>query len=334
MVTLGTADLMLVTGGTGLVGSHVAEQARSRGVRVRCRVRAGANAAFLRNLGCELVEGALDQPASLAAAVAGVTVVVHCAAKVGDWGPTEGYRRVNVDGTRALLEAATATGLLKRWVQISSLGVYEGRDHYGTDEATEPSSAGIDGYTLTKVESEKLVVDWMRSKGLPGVVLRPGFIYGERDRTVLPRLLERLRSGKFAYLGSPEKLMNNTWVGNLCHAVWLAIERDDVTGEVFNIRDPRLVTKREFIETVCAAAGLERPRKIVPIAVAKVLARVLEGLWRLLKRQEAPILNSARLKFLGLNLDYSIDKAIRRLGYSPPADFRDAMPGAVKACKS
>lgn len=301
---------------------------------MRCLVRGGANAAFLRNLGCELVEGDLDQPASLAAAVAGVTVVVHCAAKVGDWGPTEGYRRVNVDGTRALLEAATATGLLKRWVQISSLGVYEGRDHYGTDEATEPSSAGIDGYTLTKVESEKLVVDWMRSKGLPGVVLRPGFIYGERDRTVLPRLLERLRSGKFAYLGSPEKLMNNTWVGNLCHAVWLAIERDDVTGEVFNIRDPRLVTKREFIETVCAAAGLERPRKIVPIAVAKVLARVLEGLWRLLKRQEAPILNSARLKFLGLNLDYSIDKAIRRLGYSPPADFRDAMPGAVKACKS
>jgi nucleoside-diphosphate-sugar epimerase len=334
MVTLGTADLMLVTGGTGLVGSHVAEQARSRGLRVRCLVRGGANAAFLRNLGCELVEGDLDQPASLAAAVAGVTVVVHCAAKVGDWGPTEGYRRVNVDGTRALLEAATATGLLKRWVQISSLGVYEGRDHYGTDEATEPSSAGIDGYTLTKVESEKLVVDWMRSKGLPGVVLRPGFIYGERDRTVLPRLLERLRSGKFAYLGSPEKLMNNTWVGNLCHAVWLAIERDDVTGEVFNIRDPRLVTKREFIETVCAAAGLERPRKIVPIAVAKVLARVLEGLWRLLKRQEAPSLNSARLKFLGLNLDYSIDKAIRRLGYSPPADFRDAMPGAVKACKS
>ncbi|MFM7056941.1 MAG: NAD-dependent epimerase/dehydratase family protein [Planctomycetota bacterium] len=332
MVTLGTTDVMLVTGGTGLVGSHMAEQARARGLQVRCLVRSIAQAAFLRSSGCELVEGDLDQSASLAAAVSGVTVVVHCAAKVGDWGPTEGYRRVNVEGTRSLLEAATATGLLKRWIQISSLGVYEGRDHYGTDEATEPSSAGIDGYTLTKVESERLVVDWMRTKGLPGVVLRPGFIYGERDRTVLPRLLERLQSGKFAYLGSPEKLMNNTWVGNLCHAVWLAIERDDVTGEVFNIRDPRLVTKKEFIETVCEAAGLDRPRKIVPIAVARVLARVLEGLWKLLGRQEAPILNSARLKFLGLNLDYSIDKAIRRLGYSPPSDFRDAMPAAVKAC--
>jgi nucleoside-diphosphate-sugar epimerase len=331
MVSLGASDVLLVTGGTGLVGSHVAEQARGRGLRVRCLVRAAGKAVFLRELGCELVEGDLDDSASLRAAVSGATVVVHCAAKVGDWGPTEGYRRVNVDGTRALLEAATATGLLKRWIQISSLGVYEGRDHYGTDEATQPSSAGIDGYTLTKVESERLVLDWIKERGLPGVVLRPGFIYGVRDRTVLPRLLERLRSGKFAYLGAPEKLMNNTSVDNLCHAIWLAIERDDVVGEVFNIRDPRLVTKREFIETVCDAAGLAHPRKVVPIAVARVLARLLEGLWRMLGRQEAPILNNARLKFLGLNLDYSIDKAVRKLGYQPRLDFRDAMPIAVKS---
>lgn len=330
MVDLGGGHLVLVTGGTGLVGSHVAEQAVRRGLRVRCLVRERGETAFLRRLGCELVEGELGSSGNLAAAVAGVTVVVHCAAKVGDWGPTDAYRRVNVEGTRALLEAATSTGCLRRWVQISSLGVYEGRDHFGTDEATLPSSVGIDGYTLTKVESENLVVSWMRERRLPGVVLRPGFIYGLRDRTVLPRLLERLRSGKFAYLGSPEKLMNNTWVGNLCEAIWLAIERDDVVGEVFNIRDPRLVTKREFIETVCDAAGIVRPKKVVPLVVARAIARILEGLWRILGKQEAPILNSARIKFLGLNLDYSIDLAKRRLGYRGGKDFREAMSEAVR----
>lgn len=166
MVGLGNADLVLVTGGTGLVGSHVAEQAVRRGLRVRCLVRGGGEVSFLRGLGCELVEGELGSGGSLAAAVDGVTVVVHCAAKVGDWGRTEDYRRVNVEGTLALLEAATAKGCLRRWVQISSLGVYEGRDHFGTDEATLPSSMGIDGYTLTKVESENLVVSWMRERGL------------------------------------------------------------------------------------------------------------------------------------------------------------------------
>lgn len=330
MVQLTAADVVLVTGGTGLVGSHVASEAVSRGLRVRCLVRRGAAADFLMSLGCELVEGDLDEPESLRRAAAGATVVVHCAAKVGDWGPTEDYRRVNVEGTRSLLEAALASGVLRRWVQISSLGVYEGRDHYGTDETTAPSTAGIDGYTLTKVESEQLVLRYVQERMLPAVVLRPGFIYGARDRTVLPRLLDRLRSGKFAYLGSPEKLMNNTWVENLCSAVWLAVERDGVVGEVFNIRDPRAVTKREFIETVCEAAGLRKPTKIVPLPIAKLLAGVMERVWRLLGRREAPLLNSARIKFLGLNLDYSIDRAVRVLGYSPAGDFREAMRSSVR----
>jgi len=324
-VQLSTQDLILVTGATGLVGSHVAQQARQKGLNVRALVRAQADTSLLQQWGCELFEGDLDQGERLKPACEQVTVVVHCAAKVGDWGPTEDYRRVNVEGTRKLIEAALAAGTLKRWVQISSLGVYEGRDHYGTDEATPPCTTGIDGYTLTKVESELLVCESIRDRSLPAVVLRPGFIYGPRDRTVMPRLLDRLRSGKFAFLGSPDKLMNNTFVGNLCEAIWLAIDRDDVIGEVFNIRDPRAVTKREFIDTICDTADLNRPAKVVPLPVAKLLASVMEVTWKLLGKREAPLLNSARIKFLGLNLDYSIDKAIRRLGYHPSTDFRDAM---------
>lgn len=319
-------DLLLVTGATGLVGSHVVERAVKEGWRVRALVRAGADTNFLRSLQVELIAGDLDEPESLQSACRGVTIVVHCAAKVGDWGRTEEYRRVNVEGTRALLDAAMAGGTLKRWIQISSMGVYEARDHYGTDEATAPCTTGIDGYTLTKVESELLVCDYIRNKQLPAVVLRPGFIYGLRDRTIMPRLIDRLRSGKFAFLGSPDKLMNNTWVGNLCVAIWLAIQRDDVTGEIFNIRDPRAVTKREFIDTVCDAVGVARPTKVVPLPIAKMLAKVMETAAKLTGRKEAPLLNNARIKFLGLNLDYSIDKAVRRLGYQPSTDFRDAMP--------
>ncbi len=323
-------DLVLVTGATGLVGSHVAEQAVQRGWRVRALVRPNADLSFLRGLNVELVPGDLDQPESLKSACDGVTIVIHCAAKVGDWGRTEEYRRINVAGTKSLMEATLATQTLKRWVQISSLGVYEGKDHYGTDEATAPCATGIDGYTLTKVESELLVCDYIRDRRLPGVVLRPGFIYGRRDRTVLPKLTDRLRSGKFAFLGSSDKLMNNTYVGNLCEAIWLAIERDDVVGEVFNIRDPRAVTKREFIDTVCDAAGIVRPTKIVPLPIARFLASAMETTWKLLGKKDAPLLNSARIKFLGLNLDYSIDKAVRQLGYAPSTDFRDAMPLSIE----
>ncbi len=324
-------DLVLVTGATGLVGGHVVERLTTLGIPSRALVRASADTSLLTEWGAELITGDLSDACSLREAAKDATVVVHCAAKVGDWGPVDSYRAVNVEGTRSLLEASLAGGSLKRFVHISSLGVYQARDHYGTDETERPNASGIDGYTLTKVESEELVRKYIDEQKLPGVVLRPGFIYGPRDRTVLPRILEKLRTSKFKFLGSTDKLMNNTYVGNLVDAVLLSIERDDVLGEVFNIRDGRAVSKMEFIDTIAKAAGLATPTAVVPLPVARGLAKVLETTWRLLGKQEAPLVSQAKIKFLGLNLDYSIDKAKCELGYAPVVDFKDGMREAVKS---
>lgn len=319
------SDLVLVTGATGLVGSHVAEQARKRGYKVRAIVRNPKQCSDLTSWGVELVEGDMTNRDSLVRAAQGATVIIHCAAKVGDWGPTDEYRTVNVHGLRDLLEAAESSGSLKRFVHISSLGVYPAVDHFGTDEFTPVSMTGIDGYTLTKVEAENLVRDHIRDRKLPAVILRPGFIYGPRDRTILPKVLARIKSGGFKFLGSGQQLLNNTFVGNLVSAIFLAIEKDEVVGELFNITDNRLVSRREFISTICEAAGLPTPAKNVPLPVAKGLANLMEAVYRMLGKKEAPLLSSARIKFLGLNLDYSIDKARRQLGYDPPTDFTEAM---------
>ena len=322
---LGTGDCLLVTGATGLVGSHVAERANRLGISTRVIVRNPDAAKWLAEAGVEVVAGDMTDSDSLVRAVQGVTVVVHCAAKVGDWGPVEGYRDVNVTGLEALIDAACENGSLKRFVHISSLGVYAARDHHGTDETEPPDREGIDGYTLTKVESEDLARKRFTDGSFPLVVLRPGFVYGPRDRTVIPRLIERLATGGFKYLGSGEQLLNNVYIDNLVDAVFLAIARDDILGEVFNITDSRLVTKREFIGTIARGAGLEEPTKTVPLGVAKMLATVMETTWKLLGKQEAPLLSGARIKFLGLNLDFDIGKARRELGYEPSVDFVEGM---------
>src|SRR5439155_4719813 len=124
--------------------------------------------------------------------------VFNCAAKVGDWGTLDEFRRLNVEAFRLLLDAA-ADAKVERFVHVSSLGVYEGRDHYGPDETTPPAAESLDAYTRSKVEAEALALSYFAERGLPVAIVRPGFIYGPRDRTVLPKLVKALRSGRFAY---------------------------------------------------------------------------------------------------------------------------------------
>ncbi|QDT52263.1 3 beta-hydroxysteroid dehydrogenase/Delta 5--_4-isomerase [Caulifigura coniformis] len=330
-MTLSSDSLILVTGATGLVGSHVVARAQAEGLRVRALVRDQVRAESLRSRGVDVVEGELTDRNALARCAPGVTHVVHCAAKVGDWGPTEEYVAVNVGGLESLIEVVTKNGAIKRFVHISSLGVYPARDHYGSDESMPISAAGIDGYTRSKVEAEQLVRDRARNGRLPAIILRPGFIYGPGDRSVLPRLLERLRAGQFRYLGEKTQLMNNTFVDNLVDAIFLALNRDDLVGDVFNITDGRLVTKEEFVGTICDLAGIPRPQRGVRIRVAKAIAKVLETVWRWRGKTEAPILSQARIKFLGLNLDFCIDKAKRELAYNPRTDFQEAIAATMKA---
>jgi len=322
-------DLVLITGATGLVGSHVAERLSKLAIPTRALVRASSDITLLNQWGVQTVIGDMADADSLTQSVQKVTVIIHCAAKVGDWGPIEEYRQVNVVALETFLNAGRANGHLKRFVHVSSMGVYPARDHYGTDESEPPNATGIDGYTRTKMEAEQLVSKYIKEHNLPAVILRPGFIYGPRDRTVVPRILERLKNRQVKFLGTGEQLCNNTYVGNLVDAIFLTIDHDDVIGEIFNIRDGRSVNKREFLNSIAQLAGYPLPVKSVPIPVAKAAANVMEGLWKLLGMKEAPFVSSATIKFLGYNLDYSINKAQRQLGYNPQVDFQDGMTKTI-----
>ena len=252
-------------------------------------------------------------------------MIAHCAAKVGDWGDVEAYRAVNVEGTRALLEACRGRPL-HRFVHLSSLGVYAARHHHGTDETETLPEQHVDGYTQSKVESEQLALRYQREHGVPVVVLRPGFIYGPRDRTVLPQLLDNLRKRRVRYLGSGKAAMNTIFVRNLVDAIFLALEKPEAIGQVFNLTDGERVSKRRFIETLANGVGVPRPPWLtVPLWLAKSLATYLEGRARRLGHPKPPILTQARVKFLGLNLDFSIEKAKRELGYRPAVSFEQGM---------
>jgi nucleoside-diphosphate-sugar epimerase len=304
-----------------MVGGAVARRAAEAGYRVRAMVRPSSRRNRLEELGVELVEAELADPPSLPAVVRDVDVVVHTAAHVGDWGPAETYRAINVHALEHLLTAVEHEGRLRRWVQISTLGVYPARDHYGTDESLPPDVEGLDGYTRTKAEAEVVLKQHMDQSQLPAVILRPGFTYGPGERHWLPALVDRINKGRMKLIGDGQKLLNNTYVDNLADAVLLAVEKDQAVGRTYNIRDERLVTREELIGTVADYLGKPRPGR-VPVWLVRGLVGVVEGLARARGKTEAPILTRARLKFMTLNLDFSIVRAKEELGYQPRVDFQ------------
>jgi nucleoside-diphosphate-sugar epimerase len=319
---------VLLTGATGFVGSHAAEALVRRGDIVRTLARAGSDTAFLESLGVTVVRGDLTDADALTRAVEGCDVVVHCAAKVGDWGHVDGYREVNVEGLRHLLDA-TLGKPVSRFVHVSSLGVYAARHHYGTDETEPLPNDHIDGYTQSKVEAERLALQYHRKQKVPVTILRPGFVYGPRDRMVLPRLAARLKERSVIYIARGRFALNTTFVGNIADAILLAIDApvDVVAGEVFNITDGEFVSKRKFFETVADGLGLKRPRGFppVPVFLARMMANWREGAFRRANKPNPPRITQAQLKFAGLNLDFSIAKARTKLGYTPRVLFDEGM---------
>ncbi|MCS7047658.1 MAG: NAD-dependent epimerase/dehydratase family protein, partial [Gemmataceae bacterium] len=168
------AERYLITGATGFVGGHLAEACAARGVQVHTIARPTSDTALLDKLGAVIHRGDLTDAAIVHQAAAQADVLVHCAAKVGDTGSLEEYRAVNVEPLRQLLEAVRGRPL-RRFVHISSLGVYAARHHYGTDETEPLPDEHIDGYTQTKVEAERLALEYHHRFAIPVVVLRPGF---------------------------------------------------------------------------------------------------------------------------------------------------------------
>jgi nucleoside-diphosphate-sugar epimerase len=314
----------LITGATGFIGGHLAEAFVGRGWQVVTVARPSSDTALLETLGVTVHRGDLADTALLRRLLPDTDVIVHAAAKVGDWGPLAEYRAVNVDALRGLLDACKGQSL-QRFVHMSSLGVYASRHHHGTTEDEPLPRKHHDSYSQTKVEAEHLVMQYYRDFGVPVVILRPGFVYGPRDRTVMPRIIANLKNGKIRYPGGGHGALNTIYVKNLVDAVFLVLDNPQAVGQAYNLTDGEFVSKRKFIETIADALQVEKPTRTPPLWAARIMTWWAETKARLKGAKEAPRYTHARLKFLGLNLDFSIEKAQRELGYRPGVGFDRAM---------
>jgi nucleoside-diphosphate-sugar epimerase len=302
---------ILVTGATGFTGGHLTRRLRAEGHRVVALVRATSRTEALRALGVETVVADLADREAVRRAVAGAEVVFHVAAAYRtEHADMDEFRRVNVDGTAHLLEAARTEGVA-RFVHCSTVGVQGEITHPPADEdyRFEPG----DHYQDSKAAGERLARVAF-AEGLPGTVVRPVGIYGPGDRRFL-KLFRGIDRGRFVMIGRGEVLYHMTHVDDLVDGFLLASRRPEALGEVFTIGGPEYTTVRELVDRLAELLGRPRPRLRVPLAPARLAAVLCEGICRPLGI--APPLYPRRLDFFTKGRAFTIDKARRLLGYEP-----------------
>lgn len=322
----------LVTGASGLLGSHIVEQLRKRNQPVRALVRPGSDRTWLQTQGVEFAEGDVTDAASLRKACQGVDAVYHSAARVGDWGPWEEFQAITIDGTRKMLEAASEARV-RRFLHISSISVYGYHTKPGTiDESYDLGYKMYKWayYTRSKVEAERIAWEYHRAGKLELTVIRPSWLYGPRDRTSIARQIQMVQKRKAKFLGPPDNRLNMVYAGNVAEAAIMAVGMKDAAGQAFNCSNDGELTQKQFWDLLAKAVNGPPVTTRVPYRGAYTFAFLLECWGHLTKSRKPPFITRYAVWLMGRRAYFAADKARQVLGWKPTVTYEVGIPMTVK----
>lgn len=315
----------LVTGATGFVGAAVARALLAEGHAVRVLARPNGNRRNLEGLLVEIAEGSLEDPTSLATAVAGCRYLFHVAADYRLWvrEPAAMFRS-NVEGTRALMLAALAAGV-ERIVYTSSVAVLGIVPGASADEHTPSRAEDMIGpYKRSKFDAELAVRELIAHRALPAVIVNPSTPIGPGDVKPTPtgRLILEAARGKMP--GFVDTGLNVVHVDDVAAGHLAAAERGQI-GERYILGGENLALS-EILAIVAEATERRAPRLKIPYGVVLPVAVGAEMMARLTRREPFVTIDGARMS--RKKMFFSSARAIRELGYAPrPA--REAIVDAV-----
>ncbi len=325
---------VLVTGGSGLVGSHVILALKAAGEPVRALVHSRSRDAVVA-LGAEPVEGDTRDPDAWRVAAAGARAIVHAAAIVAAKTSREEFFAVNVGGTGQAITAARESGA--RLLHVSSVAVY-GRTPGvsagggGVDEDTPLGKLQPhDFYAQSKRRAEEVLWEEVARGGLAAVVVRPNVIYGEYDRVFSPRVVRAVRFGIVPQVFPGTNRLSCVYAGNVAAAIVRAIDAPAASGRAYNVTDdgPASHTQRGFVDAFAQALGVRVRRVTLPYAVARFVVDWWARAQFLLRPGTYPGIGGAAVRFLSGENPYSSARARRDLGWEPVVDPIEAVRRTV-----
>ncbi|MCU0645731.1 MAG: NAD(P)-dependent oxidoreductase [bacterium] len=303
---------ILITGGNGFIGSHLIEQLLAQHHQIVCFKRKTSNLHWIENLPAELVNGDISDFGSLINNISGFDVVYHLGgilrAKI-----VEDYFKINVEGTRNLLEACRLRNPgLKRFVYISSQAAAgPGRDGSPRTEDTPPNP--VSNYGKSKLEAEQVVSGY--SKYFPVTIIRPPAVYGPRDDDIL-QFFKYVKLGIKPVIGNPNKNVAVIYIYDLIRGILLATEHSEAENELFFMADRNAYTWKDVYDTISRVMNKKAIMISMPIPIVSAMAAINETITRLFNR--AAMFNQDKtneMKQRHWLVDCS--KAEQKLGFTP-----------------
>jgi nucleoside-diphosphate-sugar epimerase len=313
---------VLVTGGTGFVGSHLVRRLLSRGHEV---VSLDKNPGLfddeLRAGGARLMTGSVTNPDDVDQAIPGCSLVYHLASPFGDiLQPDAAYWDIEVNGTRNVLGAAGRHGV-NRVVHCSTQGVHGIIESPPGDE--ESPIAPRDYYCYSKVEGERVCHEFIE-KGLDVVIVRPTSVYGPGDTRGWLKLYRMVSKGWFLMVGDGETLNHPVYVENLVDAFELAATNRIAGGRVYLAGDEEAITLTGLVRQIGDVLGSEV--RIVKFPWYDIAWMAATGIETVSKRFGVkPPVFRRRLSWFKTNRAFRIDRAREELGYRPRVRLKDGL---------
>lgn len=330
---------VLVTGGTGFLGRRIVEQLLAQGRSVR--VLARTPAPDLEALGVRFIPAALDEVAAVRAACAGVETVFHVGAKVGVWGKYDDFHRVNVLGTRAVLDGCREHGVRRLVFTSTPSVVYNGRSLSGADESLPLTTSCPSPYPLTKAMAEREVLA-ANGPTLRTIALRPHLIWGVGDPHLVPRILQRAREGRLRIVGTGENRVDMVHIANAVDAHLLAeaaltetsaatssATRKPVDGRAYFITNGEPVLLWSWINELLQALGKPAVTGRISLRAASAVGAACELAWRALPLKGEPPMTRFIAAELAKDHWFNLAAARRDLGYAPRVSMAEGMAQLV-----
>lgn len=311
---------VLVTGGTGFIGSHLVEALMEKGASVRCLVRNPNKLRWLENIDVEIVEGDLTDYNSLVPVVSDIHTIFHLAGKTSSL-TEEDFYLTNAQGTMNLLKAnVQGNPKLRRFVYISSLAA-AGPSLNGRPVSESDHPNPLSPYGASKLAGEEAVMAFHPQ--MPVTIIRPPVVFGPRDITIL-KFFQTVKKGIKPVLGWRTRYGSFIYVDDLIRGILLAAEKKNAEGQTYYLVSDTLIAYQELNNAIARALGKKGLTVHVPISWVDLVVTIREIIYGM--RKKATLMtrhkvNEVRERFWVCDGS----KAKKELGFSPAFSLEEGL---------